>query len=319
MSALHRCTACGNVVDDEELCCAACGREVERPGGRAGPALEQGLAGFDCRGCGASLTYDAGARALRCAFCGGTTLERQPGSTGRVRPSHLLPFRLGRDDAVTAFRRWLARGFWRPRRLAGEARLETLQAVYLPCWRFEGHALTCWTADSSEVPFGARAAWRPVAGRDDRGFADVLVLASGSLDAREGERLAPFLLEEARPYADGLAGDVPVEDVGLSRRGARPELLARVSALEAAAVPGRVPGRARHVHVNVRLRDTGGSLVLLPVWINAYTWRGRRWRFCVNGQTGRVVGRAPVSRTKVALALLLALAAAAGLVLLLAA
>jgi hypothetical protein len=43
--------------------------------------------------------------------------------------------------------------------------------------------------------------------------------------------------------------------------------------------------------------------VLLPVWIMAYRFGDRVFRFLVNGQTGRATGDAPVSWKKIAIAL----------------
>lgn len=304
----RRCSLCRNYVDAEDLFCANCGREAEPPPGGGAPAiLEQGLTGFDCRGCGASMTYDAGAQALRCAFCGSTDLARQPGATGRVRPTHVLRFEQERERAQAAFRRWLRQGLWRPSRLADEARLESMQSVYVPCWRFSGRTDTWWTADSSQTPAGARAAWCPKAGRSEGEVEDVLVVASGSLTPREVDGLLPFRFERAEPYQPDLLDGVPVEDVGLARRGARPHAAERIDALEQARVTELVPGRARNVHVNVLVTDLASAPVLLPVWINAYRWNEHRYRFLVNGQTGEVVGEAPVSVVKVAVAVLLGL------------
>lgn len=310
MAAVLRCTLCRNAVDAEDLFCAACGREVEPAAGvaPAPPPLEQGLAGFDCRGCGASLTYDAGAQALRCAFCGSTALDRQPATTGRVAPTRRIPFLLEESEAVRAFRAWLGSGLFRPRRVLQEVRLERLQAVYVPCWVFEGTTETCWTADTNRTPAFARADWCPVAGESPGSFQGVLVLASGSLEPREMERLLPYDLSAAVPYRREDVGDLAVEDVGVSRRGARGLVNARVEELEQQRCAALVPGSSRNVHVNVLIQDMVSEPVLLPVWINAYRWRERIYRFVVNGQTGEVVGRAPVSRAKVALAVVLALA-----------
>ena len=54
--------------------------------------------------------------------------------------------------------------------------------------------------------------------------------------------------------------------------------------------------------------------MLLPVWLLAYSFRGKAWQVLINGQTGEVEGEAPVSVIKIALAVLLLLALAAGLV-----
>ena len=40
-------------------------------------------------------------------------------------------------------------------------------------------------------------------------------------------------------------------------------------------------------------------LALLPVWISAYTWKGKTFRLLVNGQSGEVIGDVPRSWVKV--------------------
>ena len=318
MDGTPRCTLCRNMVDPEDLFCASCGREVEPEvsAGGAPQPLEQGLLGFDCRGCGASMTYDASARAMRCAFCGSNDLAPQEGTTGRVRPTRRVPYTWTEAQAHEAFAAWIRRGFWRPGRLKLEAQVVVTQAVYVPCWVFAAQTDTSWCADSSQTPPSARADWCPVAGRSPGQVEDVLVLASGVLTAAEVEGLLPFGLETAVPYRREDVGQVAVEDVGVSRRGARPAAHASIDALERERCAQFVPGRSRNVHVNALVTDMSSEPVLLPVWINAYRWRERSYRFLVNGATGRVVGEAPWSKVKVGAAVLLALALVAALVLL---
>lgn len=66
-----------------------------------------------------------------------------------------------------------------------------------------------------------------------------------------------------------------------------------------------------------QLRTDVGRLtfkhVLLPVWLAAYRYRGRSYRFVVNGRTGAVEGERPWSVIKVAIAVILMLAAAAAI------
>ena len=47
--------------------------------------------------------------------------------------------------------------------------------------------------------------------------------------------------------------------------------------------------------------------VLLPVWLAAYRYRGRSFRFVINGRTGAVQGERPYSTIKIVLAILLGL------------
>ena len=59
------------------------------------------------------------------------------------------------------------------------------------------------------------------------------------------------------------------------------------------------------------LRTDVGELtfkhVLLPVWLAAYRYRGKSFRFVVNGRTGNVQGERPYSAIKIAIAVALAL------------
>ena len=70
-----------------------------------------------------------------------------------------------------------------------------------------------------------------------------------------------------------------------------------------------VPGSRRNLHWNVLVEGLTSEPVLLPVWIMAYRFQGRLFRFLVNGQTGRASGEATISWAKIALAVAIAVAA----------
>ena len=61
-----------------------------------------------------------------------------------------------------------------------------------------------------------------------------------------------------------------------------------------------IGGDQQRVHrVESRYSDVRFKHVLLPVWISAYRFRDKTYRFLVNGQTGEVAGESPVSWQKV--------------------
>jgi LSD1 subclass zinc finger protein len=300
-----RCGACGNLVDEEDLFCSNCGREAERGGGDAAPQIEEGFIGFDCATCGASLTYDARAEGLRCSFCGSVTLVRQPSATGRIRARYYVPFEVEREKAEAAFRKWVGSGLFRPFGVREEARLVSMNPVYVPFWSFSGRAHTYWAADSSKTPAFARAEWCPVTGEREGEVSDVLLSASGSIANSEVAAISPYDFSRKKPYRREDLSGYGVEDFGLSRRAARPRARAAMVEAERKACEGLVPGRSRNVHVSTLFFDLRSDPVLLPIWINAFRYREKTFRCIVNGQTGKVSGIAPISLAKVALAALL--------------
>ncbi|MEM7522086.1 MAG: primosomal protein N' (replication factor Y) - superfamily II helicase, partial [Pseudomonadota bacterium] len=63
--------------------------------------------------------------------------------------------------------------------------------------------------------------------------------------------------------------------------------------------------RQRVHHIDTDLSDLTFKHILLPVWLAAYKYRGKTYRFVVNGQSGRVQGERPYSAWKIAIAVVL--------------
>ena len=76
----NRCTVCSSVLDEEDLFCPNCGTAAPHEDRPCPPAGTGRVAkdNFQCKGCGASMSYDASAQALRCPFCGSVELQPQP-------------------------------------------------------------------------------------------------------------------------------------------------------------------------------------------------------------------------------------------------
>ena len=53
--------------------------------------------------------------------------------------------------------------------------------------------------------------------------------------------------------------------------------------------------------------------ILVPVWMSSFKYKEKTYQFVVNGQTGKVGGKAPVSAFRVILAVLIGLGIIAGL------
>ncbi len=104
--------------------------------------------------------------------------------------------------------------------------------------------------------------------------------------------LSGFLAEE-------YAVDLP-DAVGVAKERMTQEIYA--------ACAREVPGDTqRNLSVATAWSGLATKNALLPVWISAYEYGGKTFRFLVNGVTGKVDGSAPFSAAKIALAVLAAL------------
>lgn len=298
-SVVERCSVCEALVDVEDLFCANCGTEVpDHERAAESHTLAIDARNFQCRGCGASMNYDAHAQTLKCPFCGSIDLDEKPGQ-GVLAPEFVVPFALDRRAAEAHLRSWLGSSFWHPGDLKSGAELTDLRAVYLPFWVFATRVSTHWTADSSRVPRGAYASWYPMAGHRTAEYVDLWVPAGSGLAPRETEAILPYDLNAAVPPDRVDLADVTVEQFSVSRRYARPLAQQRLAALEAQAVAAEVPGRSRNVHVNPLMEGATSRPGLVPVFVLAYRYKDALYRYVVNGQNGRAAGTAPTSYAKV--------------------
>ncbi len=313
---LQRCSVCRGLLDEEDLFCANCG--TESPLGKSEKLPETLITThrFQCAGCGASMSYDANMQRLRCPFCGGDNLESK-GDTPTLSPQLVVRFDKEQDDAMRLLKTWMGKNFWSPTDLANAAIITRLTPVYVPYWVFACKTFTNWTADSSQTPPGARADWCPVSGQHQSDYAGILIGASGVLTPAETHALGPYNLEDGVPPEDVDLEDAIYEPFSVQRKYARAQVRDAIDDLERNTCRQYVPGNARNVKVNVRVEDLTSKPVLLPVWVMAYQYRGKLFRFLVNGQTGRCTGTAPVSYGKLAMAVGIVIAVAVGVGLLL--
>lgn len=303
---LDRCTVCRAMLDEEDLFCPNCGTETPSRASVDDHGTSKSAGGFvathhfECQGCGASMSYDASAQTLRCPFCGSSKLdERQDVKT--VAPQRVVPFAVSKDNAMRSLRSWLKQGFWRPGDLSDSAVVTKMTAVYVPYWVFAARAFCYWTADSNQTPPGARGNWCPHSGEHRGEYSGMLVGASGALTPGETSALCPFDLSLGVPPDQVDLENVVYEQFRVQRKYARPLARQGFENLIRQECQRYVPGSCRNMKVNAQFEGLTSEAVLLPVWIMAYRYQDRVYRFLINGQTGQATGQAPTSWQKMVL------------------
>ena len=299
-----RCQACRCLIEASDLFCGNCGLEVPVTLAVAERQLKWNhnvvAQSFDCHQCGASMTYDAAVGSLRCPYCGSTSV-RAAAPTRRLVAERVVPSPIDRREVEDRLRRFLGSSFWHPGDLGRTSQLHDATLVYVPYWCFEAHVSTHYTADTTAKPSPGRGNWAPFYGHRTASYGGVLVAASEVLTPDETAAIEPFDLDLAVPVAGHDFGDSPMEVFRVNRKFAQPTGSRRIESLERSAAAGQVPGRHRNVQVNCLITAMSSYPVVLPVWVLAYRYRDQTYRVLVNGQSGQLSGRAPVSYWKIAM------------------
>lgn len=282
-----------------------------------------------CPNCGAAIEFDPDIHALECPFCA-TPVVIGTGSQRYIKPRGLLPFGLTESEARVAMTDWLGSLWFAPNGLKEYARKgRKLDGIYVPYWTYDADTKSDYRGERGTVYYETRTVrrngkteqqrvqkvrWRAVSGHVARWFDDVLVLGSTSLPKRFTDALQPWDLSALEPYrAEYLAGfraegyTVTLEDGWTDAR-------AQIDRVIERDVKFDIGGDRQRIHdIRTAVSDVTFKHILLPVWLAAYKYRGRTFRFVVNGRTGRVQGERPWSAWKIAIAVVLGAIVAAAI------
>ncbi|MGA1824323.1 MAG: hypothetical protein ACMUIP_06615 [bacterium] len=256
-------------------------------------------------------------------------------SQKQLKPKCVLPFKITRQNGLHAFQQWIRKLWFAPNDLKRRARHEEkLTGIYVPYWTYDSdttsfyrgqQGIYYWENETyTTVEDGRRVTrtrrvrkirWYPVSGTVWESFNDILVLASHSLPPNYTRQLEPWDLEHLVPYKDEYLSGFRAESYNIDlERGfekAKNIMDFRIKDLIEQDIGGdeqRIDTSRTH-YSNIMFKH-----ILLPVWISAYRYGKKIYRFLINGRTGEVQGERPWSWVKITSAVLTIVAIVAAIV-----
>ncbi|MCP3913996.1 MAG: hypothetical protein GY711_00390 [bacterium] len=334
------CDNCGAAVtwdpETDALACEHCGHTetVERGEGTVleRPLAEAGAAarGFGvelrvtrCETCGARVTFEGSSTSDACVFCGSANVLDQEASRNQIRPESLIPLDVSEDRVRTAFRSWIDGLWFRPSALKQQKEFAAV-GVYVPTWTFDCDVRSRWTADSGTYYWVnqrvtvmvngtpqtrtrrvRKIRWRPARGKRRDEYDDLQVIASMGVCGDLALKLGPYDTTKLVPYRPEYLAGWRAEEYQVDLEAAWQTGLARVVDSQKRRCGSDVPGDTyRRLEVRNDVRDVYWKHALLPMWTLTYTFKGKSYPVLVHGQTGNVVGDAPLSWVKILLLVL---------------
>ena len=276
-----------------------------------------------CPNCGAKIEFDPDIHAAECPFCA-TPVVTDTGTQRHIKPRGVLPFALDEAQARKDMAAWLGSLWFAPNGLQEYARKgRKMNGIYVPYWTFDADTKSSYTGQRGTHYYETRTVvrdgkrqqvrvrktrWRPASGRVARFFDDILVLASRSLPKTYTDGLEPWDLSALEPYSPEYLAGFRAECYQVELADGFTEARAYMDRMIHRDVKYDIGGDAQRVSsVDTAVSDVTFKHILLPVWLAAYKYRGKTYRFVVNGRTGRVQGERPYSAWKIGFAVVIGL------------
>ncbi len=285
---------------------------------------------ISCQTCGAKIRLAPHQRAAICPYCASPSIVTRPPSADRPTPEFVIGFSLSHEQATQAVQRWISGSHMFARSDFKKAVPKLTNGVYLPAYLYGAVAdsryqasigenytetETYTTTDSNgktvtRTRTVVRTEWRDLSGSHRAYAMDVIVSASSGVSNESLEAIEPFDLRMLRRYDDSYLSGWMAEEPSRKKQQcfqlAHDESIAKINTKLKNFMPG---DSYRNLQFRTQLSNEVIDLVLLPVWSFAVRYADDQppLQILVNGQTGRVGGKVPVSTAKVTAAVLVAI------------
>ena len=312
----YKCPNCGSdmAFDSEtgSLSCSSCGRQDNIESlpkeNIAARFSDDEAKEYQCKNCGAVLITEAETTATTCSFCGGAAILADRLS-GHLAPAKVIPFTISKQEAEQAFRKWCKKGLLTPRGFMSADRIKSITGMYIPFWMFDLNSEVQVRANCTRVHQYEEGDYICTETEHFEAFRDInLDYLKIPVDASEKmkdelmDKLEPYSYEELKDFQTAYLAGYIAEKYNYTDEELFPRAKEKISSYIDSYIHSTFSGytsvnvRDKHIHT----QNVNSFYVLLPVWMVSYDYERAEHIFAMNGQTGKVVGKPPISRGKVA-------------------
>ncbi len=278
-----------------------------------------------CKMCGAESIYDELDLSNECPYCGSNQVM-QENNVDTLAPGGVCPFKVDKKSAGERFKSWIKGKLFCPREAKEKAKPEAFKGVYIPAWTFDADTDSHYTAQygkerrvrNSKGETRTVIDWYTTSGTYKKFINDNLQIATKRYDASILRAIQPFNTEENLLYKpEYLTGFISERySVGLDESWESAQVSIENilrSDITAQIKSQHMTSHVRNVSISTEHSNIKFKYLLLPIWISSFKYKEKIYNFMVNGQTGKVGGKTPISPLRVCIAVLIGLVILAGI------
>ena len=278
---------------------------------------------YKCEGCGAILEIKDDTIATVCPYCQNPIVLPPEKTNRKIQPQGLIPFAVNKKQAKEIFVKWAQKRFWAPSKFKKYVRTpQKLKGTYVPLWTFDADTYTTYSgergidytvedtytdSEGNEITTTrVETRWTPVSGSVSVSFDDVqiparrdikMITSAPQWNTKELIHFEPKVISgfECKAYT------VPLPKAFDSAK--------KIMELDIVqAIRRDIGGDHQRIHnYDVTFSDVTYKHILVPLWHFSYQYKKKTYSVVINGQTGELSGKYPISTWKIILAILLVL------------
>lgn len=318
-----------------ELECQYCGHTQEIPPSEDGfeelelkPYLDslgsqshsEAITMLQCKNCGANQHIEEHYKSLHCVYCSSPLIIDDAKTEEWILPGAILPFQIDQGKAHLIFRKWVKGLWWAPNNLM-RATLDpkNTKGLYVPYWTFDAQLQATYTGQRGDyyyvsVPYTTtvngktvtrtrqerRTRWTPASGSISGFIDDTLVKASLQKRGVIPRKITRWNLNMLQPFDSSYLAGFVTEKYTIPLKEGHLEANKEARVIADRWARRDIGGDTQRISsLNMSLSEETFKHILLPVYVSAYAYNGKRYNFFVNGQSGEIAGKRPYSFWKI--------------------
>lgn len=310
----YKCPNCGSDMvfdaDTGKLSCPGCRTRLnieEYKDDHLSDAARDAVE-YHCNNCGAVLVTTPETAATQCSFCGAGVVIADRLS-GELSPRLVIPFKISKEQAIKAFKKWCRNGLLTPRGFMTADRIKSITGIYVPFWLYDLNSRIHVSAVCTQVRTYTRGDYRYTetrffdASREiNLNYVKVPADASVKMNDEFMDRLEPYHYGELKEFKTPYLAGYLAEKVQFTDDQLLPRVKDKISDYIESYIRNTYTGytSVKYKEKKIDTTKVQSYYVLFPVWMVVYDYNKSEHTFAMNGQTGKVVGKPPISKGKVA-------------------
>ena len=259
---------------------------------------------YKCDECGAEVVASDSTMQTVCPYCG-RAISITDKTAGNFRPEKLIPFAVDRAKATELLTKYTKASILTPKLFKDEHTIEKTQGLFVPFYlhsfkskgraNIEGKNSTSHRRGDDKVTTHKVYEVNLEAQGD---FQDIPTDASSKLDNALMDALEPYSYDKVQDFNPafmaGFFAEQPDESVEITNT--RAETRAK-EAMDKLMLDEAGAFEEKHILTsNYKFGAKTNKYAMLPVWLMHVDWGGKKYTYAVNGETGEVVGKLPISK-----------------------
>ncbi len=260
---------------------------------------------YVCNSCGGEIIADADTAASKCPYCDNPVVMKG-NLSGMFKPDFVIPFKLDKKAATDAYHRHLKGKKFLPKIFEDKNHIDEIKALYVPFWLFDADvdAKVRYKATKIDIRSDSKNEYittshYSVIREGSVAFDNVPVDGSVTMDDQLMQSIEPYDFTEAVNFRTAYLSGYLADKYSVGSEEAIGGANERIKYSTSEAFKDTVQGYStvETEMSSILLNNGKAKYALYPVWILNTTYEGKKYIFAMNGQTGKMVGDLPMSKS----------------------